>query len=115
MRGRLVDQEVRRLSTPSVVERRAIDVLRVLGKRLLHRRRQVFVPLVRHGRFRNAELAAPHSGPSQAAAFTAIFFSARCAAAVFGSVTVSTPFVNCATALSASIPSGTAKERRNIP
>src|SRR5208282_4420783 len=41
------------------------------------------------------------------AALTAIFFSAFCASVLFGSVTVSTPFLKLASILPVSTPSGT--------
>jgi hypothetical protein len=45
----------------------------------------------------------------------AIFFSLFCASVVFGSVTVSTPFLKFASILSASTPSGTPNERWKEP
>ena len=45
----------------------------------------------------------------------AIFFSLFCASGLFGSVTVSTPFLKCASILSASTPSGTPNERWKEP
>jgi hypothetical protein len=39
--------------------------------------------------------------------FTVIFFSAFCASAVFGNVTISTPLLKLASTLSRSTPSGT--------
>src|SRR5262249_21372033 len=45
----------------------------------------------------------------------AIFFSLFCACAVFGSVTVRTPFLKLASILSASTLSGTPNERWNEP
>src|SRR6516164_2920270 len=45
----------------------------------------------------------------------AIFFSLFCDCAVFGSVTVSTPFLKFASILSASTPSGTPNDRWNEP
>jgi tripartite-type tricarboxylate transporter receptor subunit TctC len=44
-----------------------------------------------------------------------VFFSAFCASAVFGSVTVRTPFLKLASTLSSSTPSGTGKVRSNEP
>src|ERR1700730_7001544 len=49
------------------------------------------------------------------AVLMAIFFSLFCASGLFGSVTVSTPFLKCASILSASTPSGTPKERWKEP
>jgi hypothetical protein len=42
---------------------------------------------------------------------TAIFFSLFCACCVFGSVTVSTPFLKFASIFSSSTPSGTPNDR----
>ena len=49
------------------------------------------------------------------AVLMAIFFSLFCASGLFGSVTVSTPFLKCASILSASTPSGTPNERWKEP
>src|SRR5690606_5148074 len=49
------------------------------------------------------------------AALTEIFFSFLIASGVFGSVTVSKPFLKWASILSASTPSGSWKQRRNEP
>ena len=53
--------------------------------------------------------------PTIQAFLIAIFFSLFCACSVFGSVTVSTPFLKFASILSASTPSGTPNERWNEP
>jgi hypothetical protein len=68
-------------------------------------------------------IGAIHSGPQQCAALKScvqaalisIFLAAFWAAGVFGSVTVSTPFLKLASTLSASIPSGIWKERSKEP
>jgi hypothetical protein len=51
----------------------------------------------------NCEWAAQDRQP----VFTVIFFSAFCASAVFGNVTISTPLLKLASTLSRSTPSGT--------
>jgi hypothetical protein len=58
--------------------------------------------------------ARPIEGRYQAA-FTVIFFAGFCASALFGIVTVRTPFLKLASILSASTPSGTWNERWKEP
>ena len=53
-------------------------------------------------------------GPGQPPV-TVIFFTRDCATAVFGSVTVSTPFLNAALASSVSTPGGKGIDRWNEP
>jgi hypothetical protein len=62
-----------------------------------------------------AEAAFAGFDPTIQAALIAIFFSLFWACSVFGSVTVSTPFLKFASILSASTPSGTPNERWNEP
>jgi hypothetical protein len=61
------------------------------------------------------EFTGSDSQPCVHPALMAIFFSAFCASAVFGSVIVSTPFLNFASILLVSTPSGTRKQRWNEP
>jgi hypothetical protein len=55
------------------------------------------------------------NGTGPHALLMAIFCSLFCASGLFGSVTVSTPFLKCASILSASTPSGTPNERWKEP
>lgn len=72
----------------------------------------------RHGgtagtRLRRA--AGDNGDPPQAAGLTSIFRVGFRASSVFGNVIVRTPFASSAAILSRSIPSGSAKARRNEP
>jgi len=131
---RLLLSRITDMSREGMVECFPVDVLGMRGQMGLHRGWKVVVCLIRHGRFfcmiarrvsshgrkRAARCqAAPAMMPAERgcdhAFLIAIFFSLFWASAVFGNVTVSTPFLNCASILSVSTPSGTANARWKEP